>query len=594
MRAAETVQDWALKIPGVAAAPGFVRVPGPERLGRWFCGGILGLIAACLVGLGVWCALLQFGIVGGDWQEKAERQQGQRIELPAKRGSILDRQGRVLAGSVRASGVFADPKILEDVAGAAGKLAGILEIEADELAGIIRESANRRFVWLKRDVSVAAEQQVEELDIHGIRVQDYGRRLYPQGASAGQLLGFVGAEGDGLEGLELQFEVELKGQAGWQGRTADPKRKPLWSAQRNYQPPRDGADVVLTIDSAIQQYVEEELGRACQKYEAKWGVAVVMNPQTGEVLAMASWPRFGPANFRETEAELRRNRCVTDVYEPGSTFKPFVAGMALEAGMFRLDDEIFCHDGVYRTGGRTLHDHGEGYGDLSFEDVVVHSSNIGMAIIGQRLRNKRLYEGVRSFGFGEKTGIGLAGESAGLVWPLDDWTSYSTTSLPMGQEIGVTALQLVRGFSAIANGGLLRRCEIMREVVLAKREVAWRAVAESEPRRVLSVETAQKMRERVLANVVRRGTGHRARLDAWGVFGKTGTSQVADSEQGGYLEDAFVGSFVAGAPLERPRVCVLVSVGQPERSLGYYGGTVAAPPATASTLTEPRRRLAER
>ena len=529
------------------------------------------------MGLGVWCTLMQYGVVGEDWRALAQRQQGQRIELPAKRGSILDRYGRVLAGSVRGRGVFADPKILEDVPGAAGKLAGVLGVEAGELRAVITNATNERFVWLKQDVSAEVAEQVLELGIRGVGVQGYQQRLYPQGALAGQLLGFVGAEGDGLEGLELQFEAELKGQTGWQRRTADPKRKPLWSAQKDYQPPRDGASAVVTIDSAIQQYAEEELGGACQTYRAKWGVAVVMNPQTGEVLAMASWPGFAPVEFSQVEAELRRNRCVTDVYEPGSTFKPFVASMAMEAGLFGLDDVIFCHNGVYRTGSRTLHDHGAGYGDLSFEDVVVHSSNIGMAIIGQRLKNKRLYEGIRSFGFGEKTGVGLAGESVGLVWPLDDWTSFSTTSLPMGQEIGVTALQLVRGFSAIANGGLLRRCEIVREVVSASGEVVWRAVPESQPRRVLSAETARKMRERVLANVVRRGTGHRARLDAWGVFGKTGTSQVADSEKGGYLADAFVGSFVAGAPLERPRVCVLVSVGQPERSLGYYGGMVAAP-----------------
>ena len=548
-----------------------------DRRSTWFCGGILGIIVICLLGLGARCVYLQSGFGQADWQGLAERQHSQVIGLPGRRGSILDRHGRVLANSVRGRGVFADPAILADGLAVARKLGAILGVDSAEMGATIQKAKSRRFVWLARDVSQETARQVRELGIRGVGVQSYQQREYPQGELAGQLLGFVGAEGVGLEGLERQFEAELGSRDGWQRRTADPGRRPLWSAQKNYEPVQDGGHVILTIDSVIQQFAEEQLGRACEKYQAKWGSAVVMDPHTGEVLAMASWPRFAPGNFAQSQAELRRNRCVTDVFEPGSTFKPFVASKALEAGLFGLDDKIFCHNGVYRTGSRTLHDHGAGYGELSFEDVVVHSSNIGMAIIGQRLKNKRLYEGVRDFGFGEKTGIDLAGESAGLVWPLDDWTSFSTTSVPMGQELAVTPLQLLRAFCAIANGGLLRRCEIVRKVISPSGELLWQAVPENQPRRVLSVEVSRQMRERVLANVVRRGTGTRAQLAAWGVFGKTGTSQVADKEKGGYLEDAFVGSFLGGAPIGRPRVCVLVSVGQPERSLGYYGGTVAAP-----------------
>jgi cell division protein FtsI/penicillin-binding protein 2 len=314
-----------------------------------------------------------------------------------------------------------------------------------------------------------------------------------------------------------------------------------------------------------------------------------MDPNTGQILAMANWPAFSPAEFRTSTLQQRRNRCLTDVYEPGSTFKPFVAAKALEANLFSLDDEIFCHNGVYRTGSRTLHDHDSGFDTLSFEDIVVKSSNIGMAIVGQRMGNKRLYNAVRSFGFGQTTQIGLAGESVGLLAPLKDWTSYSTTSIPMGHEIGVTGLQLLRAFCAFANDGLLYRPTLVREVVSPNGQVFWRQVPDEDPQRVLEPEVAQLMRRRVLANVVERGTGTRAKLSAWRVFGKTGTSQVPGD--GGYIPDAFVGSFLGGAPLDNPRLCVLVSIGQPDRSLGYYGGTVAAP-AVGSILQQSLAYLA--
>ncbi|NIA07672.1 MAG: penicillin-binding protein 2 [Actinobacteria bacterium] len=544
---------------------------------------LLVVIILVLVALLVRCAFLQLGSVGARCRDQALRQQSQVLYLPSRRGSILDRLGRVLAADVRATGVFADPQILSDPPSAAEQLSGLLAIPSPELLTLIRQADGRRFVWLKRDVPDSTAQRVRDLGIRGIALQSYQRRVYPQGSLAGQLLGFTGLDGSGLEGLERKFDRELTGTDGRQQSTSDPRRRTLFSSADTYRSVRDGANLVLTIDSVIQHITETQLLQACTKYQAKWGLALVMDPSNGRILALANWPSFSPAEFRTSTPQQRRNRCLSDVFEPGSTFKPFIAAKALELGLFSLDDEIFCHNGLYRTGSRTLRDHGAGYGTLSFEDVVVHSSNIGMAIVGQRLGNSRLSQAVRSFGFGQETGIDLAGESVGLVAPLKDWTSYSTTSIPMGQEVAVTGLQLLRAFCAFANDGLLYRPTIVREVVSPNGQVFWRQVPDENPQRVLDPEVAQLMRRRVLANVVERGTGTRAKISGWRVFGKTGTSQVPGP--GGYLPDAFVGSFLGGAPLDNPRLCVLVSIGQPDRSIGYYGGTVAAP-AVGSILQQ--------
>ena len=536
---------------------------------------LLVVIVMVLIALLGRCAFVQLGPLGDQSRRQAFRQHNQIMLVPARRGSILDCTGRVLAADVRATGVFADPAILADPSSAAQQLSGILSIPAQDLLTAITQANDRRFVWLKRDLSDSTARRIGDLGIRGIALQSYQCRVYPQGSLAGQLLGFVGLDGSGLEGLECKFDRELTGTSGRRQCIADPHRRTLFSSADDSEAVRDGANVVLTIDSVIQHIVQTQLDQACTKYQAKWGLALVMDPTNGRILAMANWPEFSPADFRASTSEQRRNRCLTDVFEPGSTFKPFVAAKALEFGLFSIDEGIFCHNGVYHTGGRTLHDHGSGYGQLTFEDVVVQSSNIGMAIIGQRMTNKRLHRAVSSFGFGRQTGIDLAGESAGLLAPLDDWTSYSTTSIPMGQEISVTGLQLLRAFCVFANDGLLYRPTIIREVVSPDGQVFWRQVRQENPQRVLEPQVAQLMRRRVLANVVTRGTGKRAKIFGWQVFGKTGTSQVPGP--GGYMPDAFVGSFLGGAPLDNPRLCVLVSVGQPDRSMGYYGGTVAAP-----------------
>lgn len=540
----------------------------------------LGLI---LIALLAHCAYLQLGPVGLRCRQQALRQHSKVVHLPARRGSILDRLGRELAIDVRGTGVFADPSILADPSVAAKKLSGILATPAPELLALITKARGRSFVWLKRDLSPITARQIQDLGIRGVALQSYQLRTYPQGSTAGHLIGFAGRDGAGLDGLELKFDRELTGTAGFQNATADPRRRTLFTSAQDQQAVRHGANVVLTIDSVIQQIAEAQLDQACTKFQAKWGLVLVMDPNNGQILAMANWPAFSPTEFRTSRPDQRRNRCLTDVYEPGSTFKPFVAAKALELGLFSIDDEIFCHNGVYRTGRRTLHDHGSGYGDLTFEDVVVHSSNIGMAIVGQRMNNKRLYRAVRDFGFGKATGIDLAGESPGLLASLAEWTSYSTTSIPMGQEIGVTGLQLLQAFCAIANDGLLYRPTLVSRVESPDGHVFWRQVPDKNPQQILEPLVAQLMRRRVLANVVQHGTGKAAKLSAWGVFGKTGTSQVPDP--GGYVPDAFVGSFLGGAPVQNPRLCVLVSVGQPDRSIGYYGGTVAAP-AVGSILAQ--------
>ena len=303
-----------------------------------------------------------------------------------------------------------------------------------------------------------------------------------------------------------------------------------------------------------------------------------MNPGTGEILAMANHPSFDPAQYDQADPYAVRNRMLTDPYEPGSTFKCFVATAALQAGVVRPDERIFCHNGFVVIRGRRLHDH-HPFATLTFQEIVIRSSNIGMAILGERMGNQRLHEAVRRFGFGERTGISLPGEAPGRVYPLNLWSNWSATSIPIGYEILVTPLQLVTAFSAIANGGLLMKPRIVRYTCAPDRTVVHDMSDPVIVRRVMSKETSRFMRHQVLREVVKSplGTGKRARIPGYRVFGKTGTAKKRDPDGPGYSNRLYVGSFIGAAPLENPRIVAMVLIDEPDKSIGYYGGTVAAP-----------------
>lgn len=513
-------------------------------------------------------------------------QQRATIPLPARRGLIVDSRGRIIAGTALQYSVFADPALVQDKEAAAREIGRILAQPAQELGQDLIAAADRRFFVLRRGISEAQARAVRAAGIRGVGTFEEPYRTYPLGSLAAQVLGFVSRDGAGLGGVELHCDAWLRGEAGVKTIVRDAARRAFWLAEDGYQAPRDGYHVVLTIDSVIQSAAEKAVRAAVEKYEATSGVAVVMDPSDGAVLAMANWPTFDPNHYQDYAAGSSwrfRNRAVTDPYEPGSIFKPFIAAWALSEKVTRLDEVINCESGVWRDGARLLHDH-HAYSNLSFIDVVAKSSNIGMAKLGKRLGNNRLQQCLKAFGFGTASGIEFPGEEAGLVRPPHAWNSFTTTSVPMGQEVGVTPLQMARAFCVFVNGGRLVKPRLVRAVLATDGSV----VEENRPSegpRVLDEETVAAMRDVVLSAVVNVGTGTNAALAHYQVLGKTGTAQIAKRGGGGYVPDAYVSSMVAAAPQQDTRLVVLVSVTQPKKSLGYYGGTVAAP-AVRSILAD--------
>ncbi|MDK1032338.1 MAG: penicillin-binding protein 2, partial [Planctomycetia bacterium] len=488
---------------------------------------------------------------------------------------------------------FGDPSQIEDIWEVSRLVAPMLGVSArsvrDKLAGGVE---NQRFVWLKRRLPEEQAAAIRRADIRGIGLITEGLRVYPHGSLAAHVVGMVGKDCQGLEGIEFLFNARLRGHGGLRSVKADGRRRPLWAESSNGAAPggtigtqelRDGQVIVLTIDRVIQGFVEAELNKTLEKYDAKAATSIVMDPQTGEVLAMASLPTYDPNNYADYSDEARRNRAITDPYEPGSTFKVFVAGAALATGVVKMDERIFCENGLWRYRSRRIHDH-HSYGWLSFQDVVVKSSNVGMAKLGVRLGGERLRRAACAFGFGSRTGIFLPGEDPGFVqWP-HRWSYYTTTSVPFGQEITVTPLQLVTAFSVFANGGRLLRPKI----ILGALDSQGRAVADLSDQtdvvaQVMPSAVANAFRDDILVDVIARGTGRKCKIPGYRVFGKTGTAQKTappGSEQGGYSHELYVSSFIAGASAlgeTSARVVVLVVVDEPDKSKGYYGGTVAAP-----------------
>ncbi len=553
--------------------------------------------------------LLFFGValllLGGAYRlTQIERTQGRQLRqqaahqhtatwtIPAQRGDILDCKGRVLAGSIRRPSVFMDPTLIDDPRLAAASVAPALGLDPAELERLILEEKDRAFVWVKRgltDSELAAFNRVRRAQrLRPFVVRYEPTRAYPYGRLAAQVLGFVGADQAGLAGIEQSFNHVLSGIDGRASSTVDARRRRVRSEAQSYKPPRDGASVVLTIDVHVQQRAEYHLRNVVAEFKPRWATAVVMDPQSGEVLAIATLPDFDPAEpipsglsegERAAAEELLRNRAIADSFEPGSVFKPFIAGPALDAGLTRLDEPFAVNGPTRRFGGRTIHDV-HAYGTLPFHQVISKSSNIGMGMLGARCRNQRLHEFVRRFGFGEPTGIRLPGEHSGLVQDFSRWTTYSTQSIPIGQEIAVTPIQIVTAFSVFANDGILYRPRIVRGVIGAAGETREDDSRPITVRRVLAPDVAREFRRQALVEVVTDGTGKRAQISDHQVFGKTGTAQVARPAGGGYVPGAYVGSFVGGAPADRPRVVVLVSLYRPS-SASYYGGTVAAPTAAA-------------
>lgn len=543
------------------------------------------LLAARLVHV-QWLASAQFA-------EKANRQRIFTETISARPGEILDRQGRLLASTITTRSLFLVPEKIDDPRHYAQALSGLLDLDPDRLVEQIERKRDKRFLWVKRRLSDAEVDAVRSLKLPertwGFR-EEYLRK-YPQGELAAHVIGLRDVDGVGRGGLEQSLDAQLRGRDGRRMVVRDARGRVIDVLDEVTLPPQPGQTAVLTLDVVVQLFVERELEKVMQEWKPSGACAIVVDPQTSDILAMASRPTFNPNNPVNVPEAAWKNTAISSMYEPGSTFKPFIVAWALEKGVLHPDDEFDCEHGTYQMGSRVLHDEHH-YGRLSVTDILVKSSNIGMAKIGQRLRNEGLYEAAITFGFGRPTGSELAGELSGMLHPFPKWTSYSTGSIPMGQEIAVTPLQMIAAHTALANGGVMRSPRlVMRQSEIdaasgpADDIYSRLAPSSSLVTRTVAPEIAEWLVQGPMAEVVRSGTGKKAQLEGYTVFGKTGTAQKLDPQTGTYSKTKHVSSFICGAPAENPRALVLVMVDEPSVGGTHYGGTIAAP-AAASILQQ--------
>ena len=504
-----------------------------------------------------------------EWLTKRARAQQLDVEpQSAVRGLILDRQGRELARSVGVDSFFADPREIENADDAATQLARVLDVDAGVLAARLKEGrdARRGFVWLARKVGEEQSRAVQGLKIKGVYSVEEQKRRYPNGALAAHVVGFVGLDDKGLAGVEQVYDAALTGEPGRTVASTDAKRRAFESEGAE---PTDGQTLVLTVDQTVQFIVERELAAAVEKAQAKSGAAVVLDPRTGEILALANAPAFDPNDAGEVSADARRNAALQNIYEPGSTFKVVAYSGSLEEKLIKPDDKIEC-PGSIQVPGRIVHDHARGL--LTATEALAKSSNVAAIKLGMRLGNERLYDYIRRFGFGSKTGVELPGETAGLVRPVSKWQPGSIGSIPIGQEVGVTPVQMAAAYATIANDGVRVAPHLVREV----RDAEGRTVEQARPEshRVVSAETAGELRG-MLEMVTLKGTARAAQLKGYTAAGKTGTAQKVDPKTHAYSQTKYVASFVGFAPVENPAAVIIVVVDEPVGA--HHGGDVAAP-----------------
>lgn len=510
-------------------------------------------------------------------------QQEVRVIQNPQRGAILDCRGRVLAASNKVQRIFVEPRAIRNPRSISAELAPIVEKSTQEIYELITESRNPGFVKIKEPAD--ENQCIAAAKIRGIGVQSDWQRNYPAGPLVSHIVGFTSADNNGLAGVELEYDKKLRGSEGRDVFLADapPFRRPVRPFPQPDETSRlsDGVGIILTIDATIQQFAREELMKQYQSFGAESAVAIVAEPKTGAILAMVSLPDFDPAQAGSADADHLRNRAITDEFEPGSAIKPVAAAVAIDCGAVGRNEVFFCEYGNYHGKGfGHIGEYGtHRFGDLTLREILINSSNIGMAKVGQKVGKDRLYNGMRLFGFGKKTGIDLPGEADGVLWPVSKWTGYSITRIPFGQEITVTAIQLIQAFSILANGGHLVRPYIVKAIVDSNGD----AVKIKQPTPpvgfIIKPEVAKWIVSDALVVAVNDGTGKLAKLEKWQVFGKTGTANIAETGRKGYSSSNYVASFIGGAPADNPAIIVLVSIRKPNKKLGYTGGNVSAPVA---------------
>src|SRR5215510_3419653 len=502
---------------------------------------------------------------------RARQQQQNAIETSAQRGELLDRQGHELARSVQTVSLFLDPDGLDakTLDQSAQQVAKILNLKESDLAKEFREALDekRRFIWIARRLDADLAGKITALNLPGIHSQLEPKRFYPNGSLAAHVLGYVGLDGQGLGGVEQSYNEKISGEPGQLFIEKDANGK----AYESYEiAAKSGQTVVLTIDQSIQYLAEQALQGAVQRSHAKSGTVIVLDPRSGDILALANAPTFDPNKVAEAKPETRSNWALQNIYEPGSTFKVVAFSAAIEKKLARPEDHIDCQMGAITVAGRVVHDHP--YGSLTIAQALAKSSNVAAIKLGLRVGNETMYDYIRRFGFGAKTGIELPGETVGIVRKVERWQASSIGSIAIGQEVGVTPVQVVGAYGAVANDGVRVAPHLIREVRSGDGTVVYRA--EPEQRRVISAETAIALRG-MLEGVTLIGTAKKAQLDGYSAAGKTGTAQKIDPKTKAYSHTKFVGSFVGFAPVSNPQVAIIVVIDEPKGA--YHGGDVAAP-----------------
>jgi cell division protein FtsI (penicillin-binding protein 3) len=504
-----------------------------------------------------------------EWLSEKAMSQYEKVDVVSgKRGDIFDASNRKMAVSIDVVSVGVHPKKISNVRTTLNALTDILHVDRRELSNNLYST--KPFVWIKRQITPKESKMLADLNLPGVVLKPEYSRFYPNKFLGAQVVGFCGLDGKGIEGVEYFYNAELQG-------TEDRVKVLKDALGRRFESEKitvsdsNGNNLILTIDGAIQYITEKALEEAVVGFSGKSGMAIVMNPRTGGILALAHYPSYNPNAFREYPKHELRSRALTDPFEPGSTMKIFSVAAAIESGICKPTTVFNCENGAFRVGTNVVHDT-HSYGMLTVQEIIKYSSNIGAIKVGQAVGPEILYKNLRNFGFGEKTGIDCAGETTGVLAPYTKWRKIDAGTIAFGQGISVSAVQLITATSAIANGGILMKPHLVQAVTDTNGQII-KKIEPAPVRRVISSETARTIRQMMKEVVTTGGTGVNAALEGYAVCGKTGTAQK--TEHGAYARGKYVSTFIGFVPADHPEAVILVIVDEPQKR--YYGGTVAAP-----------------
>jgi cell division protein FtsI (penicillin-binding protein 3) len=500
--------------------------------------------------------------------QRAKQQHIKVENIQVRRGVIYDRRGRELALNLELESLYCDPKTLSAGREDIKKLASLIEREPRIILAKIPDEG--RFAWIERKLAPETAEKVRGLDIEGLGFMTEAKRFYPKGELASHILGFVGVDNQALEGVELKYDKYLKTTGGKVFLERDASGRTL-SPGVNME--AKGNNVVLTIDEVLQRLMEKELDRAMVQWRAAAASAIMMDPFTGEILALANRPAYNPNRGGSASDSGKRNRAITDCYEPGSTFKIVIGIGSLEEKLVRPDTLFDVSASGIKVGGKTIRDVHK-YEVLTFKEVIQKSSNVGSIMVGMKLGEEKIYKYAKLLGIGEKTGVDLPGEVSGWIMPPERWSGTSLGAIPIGQEVAVTPLQILRAYSAIANGGYLVRPHVLSDIISPEGQIIV-SLKDRDMKRVISPKTAAIFRDILKSVTEEGGTGKSASVDGNWVAGKTGTAQIIDPLTKRYSKEKYVSSFVGFVPVDHPKLALIVVIYEPKGQI--YGGVVAAP-----------------